>query len=55
MIVSSYMDPNVGEDIDYALAQIGLSGKRKISTTKSEEATDVTKKSPVNSFKGYPK
>ena len=55
MIVSSYMDPNVSEDIDYALAQIGLSGKRKISTTKSEEATDVTKKSPVNSFKGYPK
>lgn len=55
LIVSSYMDPTVGDDIDYALKQIGLSGKRQISTTKSEEAPGVTKKSPVNAFKGYPK
>lgn len=53
MVISSYMDPTVGTDIDYALKEIGKKGKRQISTTASEEATDVTKTSPVTAFKGF--
>lgn len=53
MIVSSYMDPNIDKDIDYAMKEVGVSGKRLISTSKSEEATDVSKSSPVKAFKGY--
>jgi len=54
-IVSAYMDPDIGDDIDYALAEIGLRGKKLISTMTSEESTDVDKVSPIKGFKGYPK
>lgn len=53
MIVSSYMDDNIGDDIDYAMKEVGVTGKRLISTMKSEEAVDVVKGSPVKAFKGY--
>lgn len=53
MIVSSYMDPTVDQDIDYALKEIGKSGKRRISTMDSEESADVVKSSPVQAFKGF--
>jgi hypothetical protein len=53
MIVSSYMDANIGADIDYAMKEVGVSGKNLISTMKSEEAVDVVKSSPVKPFKGY--
>jgi len=53
MIVSSYMDDNIGNDIDYAMKEVGVSGKELISTMKSEEATDIVKGSPVKGFKGY--
>jgi len=53
-IVSSYMDPNIGEDIDEALRELGVSiSKKLISTRTSEEGIDVDKRSPINSFKGY--
>jgi len=53
MIVSSYMDDNIGADIDYAMKEVGVSGKHLISTMKSEEAVDVVKTSPLKGFKGY--
>ncbi len=53
MIVSAYMDPNIDKDIDYAMKEVGVTGKKLISTDKSEEATDVPKNSPVKAFKGY--
>ena len=53
MIVSSYMDANIGDDIDYAMKEVGVSGKELISTMKSEEAADVVKSSPIKGFKGY--
>ena len=53
MIVSSYMDPNIGDTIDYALSEIGLQGKTLISTMDSEEAVDIPKASPIKAFKGY--
>ena len=52
-IVSGYMEPNIGADIDDALKQMGLRGKKLISTKDSEEAEDVDKTSPVVSFKGF--
>ena len=55
MVVSSHMDPDLAQDIDYALKEVGVTGKRLISTLKSEEGTDVTKASPIKAFKGYPK
>lgn len=51
-IVVSF-DPNIGEYIDDALKQMGLHGKKLISTIKSEEATDVDKNSPTVGFKGF--
>lgn len=53
LIVSSYMDPSLPQDIDYALGEIGKKGKRLISTAASEEAPDVDKTSPVKGFKGF--
>ena len=41
------------EDIDSALKQMGLSGKKMISTPTSEEAKDVDKTSPIKAFKGF--
>lgn len=51
-IVVSF-DPHIDEYIDDALAQMGLRGKKLISTRKSEEADDVSTKSPVSGFRGY--
>ena len=51
-IVSS-MDPNVGELIDKALAKVGKSGKKSVSTTSSDEMDDTLTQSPVRAFKGY--
>jgi hypothetical protein len=53
MIVSTYMGDNIAKDIDYAMKKVGVSGKKLISTPKSEEATDVIKSSPIKAFKGY--
>lgn len=53
MIVSAYMDGDIEKDIDYAMKEVGVSGKRLISSPKSEEATDVVKSSPLKAFKGY--
>lgn len=39
--------------IDDALKQIGMHGKRRLSTVRSEETKDVGKSSPVQAFKGY--
>lgn len=41
--------------INDALKQLGLSGKRRLSTVDSEETTDVKKSSPVKPFAGYPR
>jgi hypothetical protein len=51
-IVSS-MDPNVGELIDKALAKVGKSGKKSVSTPSSDEMDDTLTQSPVRAFKGY--
>lgn len=53
MIVSAYMDGYIEQDIDYAMKEVGVKGKRLISSMKSEEATDVVKGSPLKAFKGY--
>jgi len=53
-IVVSY-DPNVEEWLDDALKMMGLKGKKRLSTEKSEEASDVSTKSPVQGFKGFGK
>ena len=52
-IVIGYMDPKTGEYIDDALAQMGLHGKKLISTPTSEEAKDIVKTSPLTAFKGF--
>ena len=51
IVVSS--DPNIGEYIDDALKQMGMKGKKLISTPKSEESPDVKHQSPIKPFKGY--
>lgn len=51
-IVSS-MDPNVGELIDKALAKVGKSGKKAVSTPTSDEMDDTLTQSPMKAFKGY--
>jgi hypothetical protein len=53
-IVVSY-GHDVGPYIDDALKQMGLSGKKMVSTPTSVETTDVDKVSPIKGFKGYPK
>lgn len=53
-IVVSF-DPDVDKYIDDALSQMGMHGKKLISTIKSEEANDVDKISPLKPFKGYTK
>jgi hypothetical protein len=54
-IVSGYMNPEESEDIDFALAEMGLSGKVQVTSTESEETTDTGITSPIKAFKGYPK
>lgn len=51
-IVVSF-DPDIHKYIDDALNQMGLRGKKRLSTLKSEETADVDKKSPMQAFKGY--
>lgn len=51
-IVVSF-DPNIGEYIDDALKQMGMKGKKLISTPKSEESPDIVHQSPIKPFKGY--
>ena len=53
-IVVSY-GHDAGEYIDDALKTMGMRGKKMISSPTSIETKDVGKKSPMNSFKGYPK
>jgi len=53
IIVSYGMDMN--EIIDDALKQLGLKGKKRVSTIDSEESTDAGTKSPMKPFKGYAK
>ena len=53
MIVSSYMDEKIEQDIDLAMKEIGVTGKKLISTPGSEESLDVDKTSPLKGFKGY--
>ena len=53
LIVSSYMDSDIEKDIDYAMKEVGVTGKKRISTPGSEEGIDVDKNSPVKAFKGY--
>jgi hypothetical protein len=35
------------------MKEVGVSGKKRISTPGSEESVDVDKTSPVKAFKGY--
>lgn len=51
-VVSSF-DPNVGELIDKALAKVGKSGKKSVSTPTSDEMDDTSTESPMKPFKGY--
>lgn len=51
-VVVSY-GHDVGPYIDDALKQMGLSGKRMISSPTSIETRDVDKTSPMKPFKGY--
>lgn len=52
IVIGYDLDPTI---IDDALKIVGLksSDKKLISTTKSEEATDIDKQSPIQGFKGY--
>ena len=54
-LVSGYMNPDIGDDIDFALGEMGLSGKQLVTSDKSEETSDTGIVSPVKPFKGYPK
>lgn len=51
IIVSYGID--MDDVINDALRELGMSGKRRLSTPNSEETTDVSKKSPVVGFKGF--
>lgn len=51
-IVVSY-GYDVGPYISDALKSMGMSGKKRLSTVKSEETDDVGKQSPVQGFKGF--
>ena len=53
-VVSSF-DPNVGQLIDKALAKVGKSGKKSVSTPTSDEMDDTLTGSPMKPFKGYKK
>lgn len=56
MIIVSY-DPKIGDWIDAALAEVGLSpsDKKLLSTETSDEPADTSKSSPIKPFKGYPR
>jgi hypothetical protein len=52
-IVSGYMNPNIEEDIDFALGEMGLKGKLLVTSKESEETSDTDIHSPLNPFAGY--
>ena len=52
-VVSGYMNPDIGADIDFALGEMGLSGKVLVTSKESEETPDTGIASPVKAFKGY--
>ena len=54
-IISGYMNPDIEQDIDFALGEIGIKGKVLITSKESEETSDTGIVSPVKPFKGYPK
>jgi hypothetical protein len=52
-LVSGYMHTGVEEDIDFALGEMGLSGKILVTSQDSEETPDTGIDSPLKAFKGY--
>ena len=52
-LVSGYMNPDIAQDIDFALGEMGLSGKKLVTSEHSEETTDTGIASPIKGFKGY--
>jgi hypothetical protein len=52
-LVSGYMNPDIEEDIDFALGEMGLNGKILVTTENSEETSDTGIASPIKGFKGY--
>jgi hypothetical protein len=47
------MNPDVADDIDFALGEMGLGGKVLVTTEHSEETPDTGIDSPLKGFKGY--
>jgi hypothetical protein len=54
-VVSGYMNPDIDKDIDFALGEMGLKGKKLVTSKYSEETSDTSVVSPLKAFKGYPK
>ena len=54
-VLSGYMNPDLEQDIDFALGEMGLKGKKLVTSKDSEETSDTGKDSPLKAFKGYPK
>jgi hypothetical protein len=52
-VISGYMNPDIEKDIDFALGEMGLSGKKLVTSKESEETSDTGIGSPVKAFKGY--
>jgi hypothetical protein len=52
-LVSGYMNPDVADDIDFALGEMGLKGKQLVTSKESEETSDTVTLSPLKGFKGY--
>jgi hypothetical protein len=52
-LVSGYMNPGIEQDIDFALGEMGLTGKVLVTSKDSEETPDTGIDSPVKAFKGY--
>jgi hypothetical protein len=52
-VVSSEFDTELGKTIDQALKKVGKSGKKMVSTPKSDEMDDTLTQSPIKGFKGY--
>jgi hypothetical protein len=52
-VVSGDMNPEIEDDIDFALGEMGLGGKVLVTTEHSEETPDTGIDSPLKGFKGY--
>ena len=52
-LVSGYMNPDIADDIDFALGEMGLRGKKLVTSENSEETPDTGIASPIKGFKGY--